>query len=68
MILRQLPYSIVQDDLSRHALAYREIYLLLRRPHNKPLQAGSTSSRNNTERELSAGVEGHGIPPVVAQQ
>jgi F-type H+-transporting ATPase subunit alpha len=32
MLLRQLPCSIVQDDLSKHAVAYREIYLLLRRP------------------------------------
>ena len=26
MILRQLPYSIVQDDLSRHAVAHRYMY------------------------------------------
>ena len=32
MLLRQLPCSIIQDDLTRHAVAYREIYLLLRRP------------------------------------
>jgi F-type H+-transporting ATPase subunit alpha len=32
MLLREIPAFIMLDDLSRHAVAYREIYLLLRRP------------------------------------
>mmetsp|Transcript_78641 Transcript_78641/g.244157 ORF Transcript_78641/g.244157 Transcript_78641/m.244157 type:complete len:491 (+) Transcript_78641:97-1569(+) len=32
MIVGELPSFIMLDDLSRHAVAYREIYLLLRRP------------------------------------
>merc|ERR1712113_1149492 len=40
MILRQLPCSILQDDLSRHAVAYREIYLLLRRPPGREAYPG----------------------------
>ena len=32
MLVRELPAFLMIDDLSRHAVAYREIYLLLRRP------------------------------------
>ena len=40
MLLRQLPHSIIQDDLSKHAVAYREIYLLLRRPPGREAYPG----------------------------
>lgn len=32
MIVRELPMFLMLDDLSKHAMAVREIYLLLRRP------------------------------------
>ena len=32
VITGELPSLLIFDDLSRHAMAYREIYLLLRRP------------------------------------
>jgi F-type H+-transporting ATPase subunit alpha len=40
MILRELPCFIMLDDLSRHAIAYREIYLLLRRPPGREAYPG----------------------------
>ena len=40
MILRQIPCQILQDDLSKHAVAYREIYLLLRRPPGREAYPG----------------------------
>lgn len=35
MYLKDLPTFIMYDDLSKHAVSYREIYLLLRRPPGK---------------------------------
>ena len=40
MLLRQMPCQILQDDPSRHAVAYREIYLLLRRPPGREAYPG----------------------------
>jgi F-type H+-transporting ATPase subunit alpha len=40
MLLRELPAFIMLDDLSRHAVAYREIYLLLRRPPGREAYPG----------------------------
>ena len=40
IILRQMPCKILQDDLSKHAVAYREIYLLLRRPPGREAYPG----------------------------
>jgi F-type H+-transporting ATPase subunit alpha len=40
MLLRQCPCKILQDDLSKHAVAYREIYLLLRRPPGREAYPG----------------------------
>jgi F-type H+-transporting ATPase subunit alpha len=40
MFVRELPALIIFDDLSRHAVAYREIYLLLRRPPGREAYPG----------------------------
>jgi F-type H+-transporting ATPase subunit alpha len=40
MIVRELPCFVLFDDLSRHAVAYREIYLLLRRPPGREAYPG----------------------------
>lgn len=40
MLLREVPSFIMFDDLSRHAVAYREIYLLLRRPPGREAYPG----------------------------
>jgi F-type H+-transporting ATPase subunit alpha len=40
VITGELPSFIIFDDLSRHAMAYREIYLLLRRPPGREAYPG----------------------------
>jgi len=40
MLVRELGCFIMLDDLSRHAVAYREIYLLLRRPPGREAYPG----------------------------
>jgi F-type H+-transporting ATPase subunit alpha len=40
MLLREISSFISFDDLSRHAVAYREIYLLLRRPPGREAYPG----------------------------
>eukprot|EP00440_Ansanella_granifera_P028091 gb/GFBE01030522.1/.p1 GENE.gb/GFBE01030522.1/~~gb/GFBE01030522.1/.p1 ORF type:complete len:456 (+),score=-82.57 gb/GFBE01030522.1/:1-1368(+) len=40
VITGELPSFLVLDDLSRHAMAYREIYLLLRRPPGREAYPG----------------------------
>jgi len=40
MYLRDLPVFLMLDDLSKHAVAYREIYLLLRRPPGREAYPG----------------------------
>jgi F-type H+-transporting ATPase subunit alpha len=40
MLIRELPCFLMYDDLSKHAVAYREIYLLLRRPPGREAYPG----------------------------
>jgi F-type H+-transporting ATPase subunit alpha len=40
MLVRESPSFVMFDDLSRHAVAYREIYLLLRRPPGREAYPG----------------------------
>merc|ERR1719336_983849 len=40
MLVGELPSFVMYDDLSRHAMAYREIYLLLRRPPGREAYPG----------------------------
>jgi F-type H+-transporting ATPase subunit alpha len=40
MIVRELPVFLMLDDLSKHAMAVREIYLLLRRPPGREAYPG----------------------------
>jgi F-type H+-transporting ATPase subunit alpha len=40
MYIRELPVFLMFDDLSLHAMAYREIYLLLRRPPGREAYPG----------------------------
>ena len=42
MLSIELPSFLLLDDLSRHAVAYREIYLLLRRPPGREAYPGET--------------------------
>jgi F-type H+-transporting ATPase subunit alpha len=40
MYLRDMATFVCYDDLSKHAVAYREIYLLLRRPPGREAYPG----------------------------
>ena len=40
MLVKESPCFVIFDNLSRHAIAYREIYLLLRRPPGREAYPG----------------------------
>lgn len=40
MLIKEIPTFLILDDLSKHAVAYREIYLLLRRPPGREAYPG----------------------------
>merc|ERR1712226_1508894 len=40
MLVNSIPLFVMFDDLSKHAVAYREIYLLLRRPPGREAYPG----------------------------
>ena len=40
MLVNNIPLFVMFDDLSKHAVAYREIYLLLRRPPGREAYPG----------------------------
>ena len=44
MLVKESPCFVIFDNLSRHAIAYREIYLLLRRPPGREAYPGEIFS------------------------
>jgi len=59
MILRELPSFLMLDDLSRHAVAYREISLLLRRPPGREAYPGEIFFLHSRLLERSAKLSAH---------
>ena len=59
MIVRELPSFLCIDDLSRHAVAYREIYLLLRRPPGREAYPGEIFFVHSRLLERSAKLSAH---------
>lgn len=54
MITGEFPSLLILDDLSRHACAYREIYLLLRRPAGREAYPGEIFFVHSRNLERSA--------------
>jgi F-type H+-transporting ATPase subunit alpha len=59
MILGELPSFLMLDDLSRHAMAYREISLLLRRPPGREAYPGEIFFLHSRLLERSAKLSAH---------
>ena len=58
MLVREVPSFLMLDDLSRHAVAYREIYLLLRRPPGREAYPGEIFFVHSRLLERSAKLTG----------
>ena len=58
MYVRELPTWLMLDDLSSHAMAYREIYLLLRRPAGREAYPGEIFFVHSRLLERSAKLSG----------
>jgi F-type H+-transporting ATPase subunit alpha len=59
VLLGELPSLLILDDLSRHAVAYREIYLLLRRPPGREAYPGEIFFVHSRLLERSAKLSRH---------
>ena len=59
MLVRELPSFLMLDDLSRHGMAYREIYLLLRRPPGREAYPGEIFFVHSRLLERSAKLSAH---------
>lgn len=59
VLVGELPSFLMLDDLSRHAMAYREIYLLLRRPPGREAYPGEIFFVHSRLLERSAKLSAH---------
>jgi F-type H+/Na+-transporting ATPase subunit alpha len=59
VLVAQLPSFLMLDDLSRHGIAYREIYLLLRRPPGREAYPGEIFFVHSRLLERSAKLSGN---------
>jgi F-type H+/Na+-transporting ATPase subunit alpha len=59
VLVAQLPSFLMLDDLSRHGIAYREIYLLLRRPSGREAYPGEIFFVHSRLLERSAKLSGN---------
>jgi len=59
VLVRELPSFLMLDDLSRHAMAYREMYLLLRRPPGREAYPGEIFFVHSRLLERSAKLSAH---------
>jgi len=59
MIVKEVPSFLMLDDLSRHAVSYREIYLLLKRPPGREAYPGEIFFVHSRLLERSAKLNSH---------
>ena len=64
MLVRELPSFLMLDDLSRHGMAYREIYLLLRRPPGREAYPGEIFFVHSRLLERSAKLSANAFPVI----